>query len=123
MNNTVGKLIVLNTISAGLLIAAFLTGHLGTLLSHDHLYVIPTMCLIGFIGLYSAFRGKWARVLWLADQMPLVGLIATGIAVQFVSGEGDALATNLRHALVGMITGVAWLLWLEFLSWCCNEEK
>jgi hypothetical protein len=117
------KLVVVNTIGAGLLISAHLTGHLGILLSHDHLYVIPIMCLIGAVGLYNAFRGRWGRVMWLADQMPLVGLIATGIAVQFVGGEGEALATNLRHALVGMITGVAWLLWLEFLAWCCNEEE
>lgn len=112
----IGKFIVLNTIGAGLLLAAYLLGWLPVFWQADKYYAIPIIGGLMVAGLTLMCLNRISAAVWLADKLPVVGLAFTVIGLLWASQgvlEGDAFKRDVMHSLIGNLMGVVSYAWLE----------
>jgi hypothetical protein len=118
-----GRFIVLNTIGAGLLVAAHLMGVLPVLLSADKFFAVPIIGGLTLVGLGMMAVRRTEGALWLADKLPVVGLALTVIGLLWASNgdlEGLEFKRDIIHALVGNLMGVMGFAWLELTARVCR---
>jgi hypothetical protein len=118
-----GRFIVLNTIGAGLLMAAYLMGVLPILFNADKMLAIPIIGGLTALGLGMLATRRTEAALWLADKLPVVGLALTVIGLLWASTgdlEGVEFKRDIIHALVGNLMGVMGFAWLELTARVCR---
>lgn len=119
----IGRLVVLHTILAGLLLAAWWLGGLQVVLGADRLFAIPLIGSLTLIAIVMVTTNVWTSALWLADKLPVIGLAMTVIALLLASTgdlEGIGFKRDILHALVGNLAGVLGFAWVELVAKVCR---
>lgn len=117
----VNRLVVLHTLLAGLLVAAWFMGWLPVLLSADKYHAIPLIGGITLVGIGMVARNAVEGALWLADKLPAMGLAMTVTGLLWASkglldgGGVDAFKVDVINSLVGNLMGILGYLWLELV--------
>jgi len=115
----IGRFIVLNTIGAGLLVAAYFLGILPQLLSVDKWFAMPGMGVVTLVGLVLVARKRLDDAEWLHNHMPLLGLLLTVLgtvvgAIHFrTTGDYKAFQMDVITAMLGTLSGMLSYLWLN----------
>lgn len=125
------KLAALQVTGCGLLLALWLSGYGAVFLHADRLHAAWVIGGAILIALCYGWRGDWKRVDWIADKLPVLGLIGTvaGIvlAIANVSQGGDLDAERVRmfseigNSLVANLLGIAGFAWLSLTELVCGE--
>ena len=122
-----GRVIILQSIAAGLLLAAWLIGALPVLAENDRVWALPFFTLVVFGVTPLAVRGHWDDVRWIADKAPIWGLAFTGAGIIWAAHDGSinrlddkpeqiAFLMEVVFSLVGNIAGVLAYFWLSLLE-------
>lgn len=125
------KLVVINIVAVTALAATYVAGKLDVIL--DSSYVSGLIALLLLVGIVEAFRGKWARVKWIAEKLPAIGLAATvygilllshgaGVSANGVDALRLAIITGVSAALGPNISGIIGYIWLSTLSFFATGE-
>lgn len=121
------RLAALHVVAAGLLVGAWLTGWLHLLLAADRFHALPVLGVVMLVGIWLASRRRWGDVEWLADLMPILGLIGTVVGFILTAATGDlttaagktALAIDVLYALVSNLGGIVGYFWLTLVRKVC----
>ena len=121
------RLAALHVVAAGLLVGAWLAGWLQILLDADRFHAIPVLGVVMLAGVWLACRRRWGDVEWLADMMPILGLIGTVAGFIFTAATGDlstaagktAFAVHVLYALVSNLAGIVGYAWLTLVRKVC----
>lgn len=119
----IARLAALHVIAAGLLAGAWLAGWLQILLHADRWHALPVLGFVLLVGLWLAGRRRWADVEWVADLLPILGLIGTVVGFILTAATGDlataagktALAVDVLYALVSNLGGIVGYAWLTLV--------
>ena len=114
------RLIVLNTVGAGLVVAAHMTGALAVLVGADKFFAIPLIGVLVLLGLWLVGMKKVDAALWLSDKLPVVGLALTVLGLLWADPEDVGFKRDIIHALVGNFMGVIGYAWLELNARVCK---
>lgn len=118
-----GKLIILNTIGAGLLVAGYALGYLQVLWAADKMWAIPIIGTLTLLGMLDVCLNRITAALWLSDKLPVVGLALTVIGLLWAANGdigGDGFKRDVLHALVGNLMGVVGYAWIELNARVCR---
>lgn len=124
------KFAALQVVGAGLLVALWLSGCGPMLAKADRLYAAPVIGLAILIGLVCAWRGFWEATDWIADKLPVLGLIGTvaGVVLAIAgikNGDLDAervkIFSEIGNALVANLFGIVGYAWLALTERLCAE--
>ena len=123
------RLILLNLVGIALLAAAWWAGGLALLGEADHVFALPIIGGLVVIALGYAWAEDWGTVEWMADKLPIVGLIGTVLgvllAIRGVSVVDDAtrlrIFTGVGEALVANLLGIAGYGWLSLTKRVCER--
>jgi hypothetical protein len=119
----------LQVTGAGLLIALWLSGYGATFLRADRIHAVPVIGAVILIGLIAAWRGRWQTVDWIADKLPVLGLIGTvaGIILAISDIGAENLDTQrlkifseIGYSLVANLLGIAGFAWLSLTQRICQ---
>jgi len=122
--------LILHLIGGALLAAAWSTGIVGMLLAADLVHAVPLFGGILLLAIGYAWFGRWEQVFWIAEQLPILGLICTTygllLAVPDLQGMGESgaahakVAAELISALVANLLGMVGLGWLRLVDRVCR---
>lgn len=119
----INKLIIINTVGVALLFIAHLTGLLPVLVNADKFMALPIIGVLVTLGLGLLVRRRTDGALWLANELPVVGLILTVTGLLWAS-TGDLESVQFKldiiHALVANLAGVAGMLWIRLNARLCS---
>lgn len=118
-------------ITAALLAAAAWAGAGDLLLTADRVYAMPIIGGLVLIGIGFGWANDWDTTEWLADKLPVIGLIGTVLgvllAIRGVSTIDDAtrlrIFTGVGEALVANLLGIAGYGWLSLLRRVCDVRR
>lgn len=125
------RFLLTNTVGLALIAAAWWAGVAPLLVQSDRVHALP---IIGFLfgwALWLGWRDRWSGVAFMADKLPVIGLIGTVLgvlmAVQSVqAGDLDAarvkVFTEVGESLVSNLLGIAGYAWLSLLCRVCGRE-
>jgi hypothetical protein len=123
------RLLLVSLVGLALLAAAAWAGGLGLLAEADHVYALPTIGGLVVIGTAFGWAEDWDTTEWLADKLPIIGLIGTVLgvllAIRGVATIDDAtrlrIFTGVGEALVANLLGIAGYGWLSLLRRVCDR--
>lgn len=122
------KFAALQITGGGLLVALWLSGYGQMLLAGDRFHAVPVLAFVTIIGLVMGWRGKWGDAEWVADLLPILGLVGTVTAFILVAATADlsnaagktALAIHILYALVSNLGGIVGYAWLTLCARVCR---
>lgn len=118
------RIALLSIIGLACLAALWWAGWASILLQADRLYAAPVIGLCVVIALVFGWMGKWDVTEWLADKLPVLGLIGTVAGILLAANDhpdtsGGAFSTEVIHALVANLLGFAGFAWLSLVQRVC----
>lgn len=123
------RLLLVSLVGIALIAAAGWAGGLALLTQADHVYALPIIGGLVLIGMGFGWAEDWDTTEWLADKLPVIGLIGTVLgvllAIRGVSTIDDAtrlrIFTGVGEALVANLLGIAGYGWLSLLRRVCDR--
>ena len=133
MTNTTTRLIILNTVFAAAVAAAWQLGYIGFLFGGDQSRVSFAIAAIVVLSAAAAFRtGRHLlRAAWLCEVLGFVGTLVgitmglSGADLSSTDGliaAGNALYVGMGTAFCSTLVGVAGMLWLWAAAQVRGEE-
>ena len=125
-----GRFVVVNTIGLGILLATWLSGGADLILTADRVYAGPIVAVLTVFGLVMAAMRRWEDARWIADKLPIVGLIGTVLGVLLAIKGIDGvdidsarvqIFTEVGQALVANMLGMLGYAWLALVVRLCRE--
>lgn len=126
-----GKMVVLNTVCIGLLIASWFLGGLPIVLAADKFFA--TYLFLGLVGLviWLVHKGDVENSKWLTGKFTSIGLIFTvmgllAAAHGYILANGTMMTFQLEviNALVGNLGGIVGALWADLnVKFCSSQER
>lgn len=123
------RIALLTIIGLACLAALWWVGWADILLQADRLHATPVMGLCVLAGLVFGWFGRWDQTAWIADKLPVLGLIGTvaGVLLAFhahpdLTAEGGAAATDIGRALVANLLGITGFGWLTLVQHVCKND-
>ena len=121
------RLFALHVVAAGLVAALWLSGGGAMLLAADRFHALPVLGAVLLIGILFAWFRRWPDVEWIADLLPILGLIGTVTGFVLVAMTGDwgsavgktAIAKHVLLALVSNLGGIVGYAWLTLARRVC----
>lgn len=121
------RLIVLNTIGIGLLIALYFIGVLPIILTADKFFATYLMAFAVIVANFLIHKDDLETADWLGSRCPSVGLIftVTGLIMAahghvILGGTIEIFKLDVINALVGNLGAMIAFLWIEVLGKFCK---
>jgi hypothetical protein len=123
------RVLLINLVGLCLLAAAWAAGGAGLVLNADRLHAAPAIAALTLLGVTLCWRGKWEAAEWLADKLPVIGLIGTVLGVLLAIQDAQSmdldaaklqLFSEIGRSLVANLLGIAGYAWLSLVIKVCR---
>lgn len=123
------RIALLSIVGLACLSALWWAGWASILLQADRLYAAPVIGLCVVMAMAFGWTGKWGETAWIADKLPVLGLIGTvaGVLLAFhehpdLTADNGAAATEIGRSLIANLLGIAGFGWLALVRHVCSHE-
>lgn len=121
------KFLVLLVLGIALLGALGWAGWGSILLQADKVYATPAIAVALIVGLIYGWLGNWRKASWIANKLPVMGLIGTVAGMLLVFHANPHLtadsAVEIGQSLVANFVAIAGYAWLSLVVVVCGGEN